>query len=53
MPHQDFTDLIKEQKRNLSNLRDGFISEKGHSTLVARYGQKIVVKEEKNKILCL
>jgi len=39
MPHQDFTALTKEQRRNLSDPRDGFIIDKGHPTLVARYGQ--------------
>lgn len=36
---QDFTPLSKEQKRNLPDPRDGFIIEKGHPTLVVRYGQ--------------
>lgn len=39
MPHQDFTALTREQRRNLPNPRDGFIIEKGHPKLVARYGQ--------------
>ena len=39
MPHQDFTALTKEQKRNLPDPRDGFIIEEGHPHLVARYGQ--------------
>jgi hypothetical protein len=39
MPHQDFTSLIKEQRRNLPDPRDGFIIEKGHPHFVARYGQ--------------
>jgi hypothetical protein len=39
MPHQDFTTLTKEQSINLPDPKDGFIIEKGHPTLVARYGQ--------------
>ncbi len=39
MPHQDFTALTKEQRRNLPDPRDGFIIEEGHPHLVARYGQ--------------
>ena len=39
MPHQDFTALTKEQRRNLPDPRDGFICEEGHPHLVARYGQ--------------
>ena len=39
MPHQDFTALTKEQRRNLPDPRDGFISVEGHTNLVVRYGQ--------------
>jgi len=39
MPHQEYTSLTKEQKRNLSDHRDGFITVEGHPHLVARYGQ--------------
>ena len=39
MPQQEYTSLTKEQKRNLPDPRDGFMNEKGHPTLVARYGQ--------------
>jgi hypothetical protein len=39
MPHQDFTTLTKEQRITLPDPKDGFIIEKGHPTLVARYGQ--------------
>ena len=39
MSHQDFTALTKKQRRNLPDPRDGFIIEKGHPTLVARYSQ--------------
>ena len=31
--------MTKEQKRNLSDKRDGFITVEGHPHLVARYGQ--------------
>jgi hypothetical protein len=41
MPHQDFTALTKEQRRNLSDPRDGFIIEEGHPKLTVRYGQVI------------
>ena len=30
MPHQEFTALTKEQKRNLPDERDGFITVEGH-----------------------
>jgi len=39
MPHQDFTALTKEQRRNLPDARDGFIDVEGHPKLTARYGQ--------------
>lgn len=39
MPHQDFTTLTKEQRRNLPDPRDGIIDVEGHPKLVARYGQ--------------
>ena len=39
MPHQEYTSLTKEQRRNLPDPRDGFINEEGHPNLVARYGQ--------------
>jgi hypothetical protein len=39
MPHQDFTALTKEQRRNLPDPRDGFISVEGHPKLTVRYGQ--------------
>jgi hypothetical protein len=39
MPHQDFTALTKEQRRNLPDPRDGFIIEEGRTHLGARYGQ--------------
>jgi len=39
MPQQEYTSLTKEQRRNLPDPRDGFMNEKGHPTLVARYGQ--------------
>jgi hypothetical protein len=39
MPHQDFTALTPQQKRNLPDPRDGFICEEGHPKLTARYGQ--------------
>ena len=50
MPHQDFTALTKEQRRNLPDPRDGFISEKGHPTLIARYGQVIFKTADHGKI---
>ena len=39
MPHQDFTALTKEERRNLPDARDGFIDVEGHPKLTARYGQ--------------
>jgi len=39
MPHQEYTSLTKEQRRNLPDPRDGFIDVEGHPRLVARYGQ--------------
>lgn len=39
MPHQEYTSLTKEQRRNLPDPRDGFICEEGHPKLTARYGQ--------------
>jgi hypothetical protein len=39
MPHQDFTALTKEERRNLPDPRDGFIDVKGHFKLTVRYGQ--------------
>ena len=39
MPHQEYTSLTKEQRRNLPDARDGFIDVEGHPHLVARYGQ--------------
>ena len=39
MPHQDFTPLTKEQRRNLTDPRDGIIDVEGHPKLTARYGQ--------------
>ena len=39
MPHQDFTALTKEEKRNLPDPRDGFIIEEGRPHLAARYYQ--------------
>lgn len=39
MPHQDFTALTKEQRRNLPDTRDGFIDVEGHPKLTVRYGQ--------------
>jgi hypothetical protein len=39
MPHQDFTALTKEERRNLPDPRDGFIDVEGHPKLTARYGQ--------------
>ena len=39
MPHQDFTALTKEQRRNLPDPRDGFIDVEGHPKLTVRYGQ--------------
>lgn len=39
MPHQDFTALTKEQRRNLADAKDGFIDVEGHPKLTARYGQ--------------
>jgi len=39
MPHQEYISLTKEQKRNLSDQRDGFITVEGHTHLVVRYGQ--------------
>jgi len=41
MPHQDFTALTKEQRRNLPDARDGFIDVEGHPKLTVRYGQVI------------
>jgi hypothetical protein len=37
--HQKYVSLTKEQKRNLSDPRDGFISVESHPNLVVRYGQ--------------
>jgi hypothetical protein len=39
MPHQDFTALTREEKRNLPDHRDGFIDVEGHPKLTMRYGQ--------------
>jgi hypothetical protein len=39
IPHQDFTALTKEERRNLPDPRDGFIDLEGHPKLIARYGQ--------------
>ena len=39
MPHQEYTSLTKEQRRNLPDPRDGFINVEGHPKLTARYGQ--------------
>jgi hypothetical protein len=39
MPHQDFTTLTKEQRRNLPDPRNRFIMEEGYPPLVVRYGQ--------------
>ena len=39
MPHQEYTSLTKEQRRNLPDPRDGFIDVEGHPKLTARYGQ--------------
>jgi hypothetical protein len=39
MPHQHYTSLTKEQRRNLPDPRDGFIDLEGHPKLIARYGQ--------------
>jgi hypothetical protein len=39
MPHQDFTALTKEERRNLPDARDGFIDVEGHPKLTLRYGQ--------------
>ena len=39
MPHQDFTALTKEQRRNLPDARDGFIDVEGHPKLTVRYNQ--------------
>ena len=39
MPHQDFTALTKEQRRNLPDARDGFIDVEGHPKLTVRYHQ--------------
>jgi hypothetical protein len=39
MPHQDFTVLTKEEKRNLPDHPDGFIDVEGHPNLTLRYGQ--------------
>ena len=39
MPHQEYISLTKEQKRNLPDHRDGFITVEGHPNLVVRYGQ--------------
>ena len=39
MPHQDFTALTKEQRRNLPDPRDEFINIEGYPKLTVRYGQ--------------
>lgn len=39
MPHQDFTALTKEERRNLPDSRDRFINVEGHPKLTVRYGQ--------------
>ena len=39
MPHQDFTALTKEKKRNLPDHRDGFIIKEGRPHFSARYYQ--------------
>ena len=39
MPHQDFTALTMEQRRNLPDARDEFIDVEGHPKLTVRYGQ--------------
>jgi len=39
MPHQQFTSLTKEQRRNLPHPNDGFISIEGRPKLVVRYNQ--------------
>jgi hypothetical protein len=39
MPHQEYTSLTKEQRRNLPDSRDGFIDVEGRPKLTVRYGQ--------------
>ena len=39
VPNSEYLKMTKEQRRNLPDKRDGFISVKGHPLLIARYGQ--------------
>jgi|JI8StandDraft_2_1071088.scaffolds.fasta_scaffold00912_21 hypothetical protein len=39
MPHQEFTPLTKEERRNLPHSKDRFINLEGHHQLILRYGQ--------------
>ena len=39
VPNSEYLKMTKEQRRNLPDKRDGFISVKGYSLLIARYGQ--------------
>ena len=39
MPHQEYTSLTKEQRRNLPDPRDRFIDIEVHPKLIVRYGQ--------------
>ena len=50
MPHQDFTALTKEQRRNLPDPRDRFIDIEGHPKLTLRYGQVIFKTPDKGDI---
>jgi len=39
IPNPEYVGMTREQKRNLPDERDGFITVEGHPHLVARYGQ--------------
>jgi len=39
VPNSEYVVMNKEQRRNLPDRRDGFITKKGHPTLAVRYGQ--------------
>jgi hypothetical protein len=41
VPHPEYVQMTKEQRRNLPDPRDGFIDVEGHPKLTVRYGQVI------------
>ena len=50
MPQQEYISLTPEQKRNLPDHRDGFITVEGHPKLTARYNQVIFKTPKHGKI---